>query len=165
MKNIVDRLAECEQISEWIGINDPRLTIATGEPAPNRGAQLRESWEAGLSPKRLVAEVSRLIVPTSVELVHPVTATFDADVRQGKKMSRVCINFASSEDWLRCFPLGNESSMTFGDDDWTVWAGVATCSGDCGLAVFAQQDMEVGETVEARIQPVPNDIFKRIAII
>lgn len=39
MKNMIDRLAECENdtCTEWIGIYDERLIEATGEPAPNRG--------------------------------------------------------------------------------------------------------------------------------
>lgn len=163
----IEQLASCEKITEWVNLNDLRLVEATGEPAPNRGKSLRENWRPELLAKDLELEIARLLVPSNVTLAQPITAAFDADEWRGETRSRVFVNFASEEDWLQCFPLGDTSRLPTSDDDWHAWAGVALCGNVLGLGVFAEELFKdtvswEGAGVQARVQPVPEAIFQRI---
>lgn len=163
----IEQLAMCEKITEWIGLNDPRLVEATGEPAPNRGTSLRDNWSADMQAGNLRLEIARLLVPLDVILAQPVTSLFDVDVWRGETRNRVIVNFGSGDDWLKCFPLGETSRLPTSDDDWRAWAGVALCGQAFGLAVFADETFQNTEPweslgVQARVQPVPDAVFERI---
>ena len=157
MSNIVERLAECEQITEWINPLDQRLVVATGELPPNGGAGLREDWEIGEIPaERLEVEVKRLVVPEAISLRGLVIATADID----NYGSRVLLNFTSKEDWSDCFPVGRDTAIFTDGNGKQAWAGVGVCGNILGLAVFSRE-IEANE-IQANVQPVPKEVFEKI---
>ncbi len=160
MRNTMERLAASEKITDWLGITDDRLVRATDEPSPNGGLHVRESWDGHLPKAMLVAHVSRLLVPGTVELDGPITAELAADEWRGATRRRVHVNFGSEDDWLKCFPLGDQSRLPTSDEDWHAWAGMAVCGEVMGLAVMASEWH--GEGIQARVQPVPDKVFSRI---
>lgn len=166
MSEMINRLARSEQVTEWISLFDERLVRATGQPSPNLGGRLRENWKGISSPLRLEAEIARLLIPAHVELDAEVSVKFNDIPRHGDVSNRVLLNFCTEIDWLKCFPLGNDSQIPHFDDDFRAWAGVALCGSVIGLAVFATEQMDeqlrTVQSVQARVQPVPMEVFGRI---
>lgn len=156
---MIERLACCERVTEWISLFDERLVRATGQPSPNGGARLRENWDEVSSPIRLEAEIARLLIPSHVELDREVSVKFHETEWKGFVTSRVLLDFCTETDWLRCFPLGSDSQVPDDEADFKAWAGVAMCGDVMGLAVFASQQ---DSSVQARVQPVPIEVFGRI---
>ena len=166
MSEMINRLARCEQVTEWISLFDERLVRATGQPSPNRGGGLRENWKCISSPLRLEAEIARLLIPSHVELDGEASVKFDETPRHGDISNRVLLNFCTEIDWLKCFPLGSDSQIPDFDDDFRAWAGLAMCGEVMGLAVFATEQMDeqlrTVQSIQARVQPVPMEVFGRI---
>lgn len=154
MSDIFEKLASCEQITEWINPYDKKLAMATGETVPNGGANLRDGWyEPGHDWVRLEAEIKRLVVP---QIIAPrVIAKFMGD----GDWNRITLNFSSQEDWSTCFPV-NERTHIFTREGKKAWAAVGLCGKILGLAVFAQEQPE--SNIIAKIQQVPEEIFQKL---
>ena len=154
MSEVLRKLANCEQITDWINPSDQRLVDATGEPAPNRGGGLRIGWEECQHDwPQLEAGVKRLIIPSAIGSRVMGAVVGDED------WSRVVLGFQSPEDWRACFPA-NEDTQIFVRDGRQAWAAVGLCENILGLAVFAQE-LESGG-VQAKVQPVPEDVFAKL---
>ncbi len=156
------KLAGCEQITEWVDPWDERLVVATGEIPPNNGATVREPW---MLEKGAVGwaeqEVKRLLVARAVGMIGTVETEFDAQrgyvpVERGT----VVVRFSEMSDWLQCFPVSEQTEIFKNPEGEQAWAGVALCGKVLGLAVFGQEQ-ELGG-VEARVQIVPEDKFRKI---
>lgn len=156
MSEILDKLARCEQVSEWIDPLDGRLVSATGETPPNSGASIREDW--GIQDPELVASlvhhVKRLLV-TEVA-VHQVGADFSRDAWG----DRVTLQLPSVEIWAMCFPVDDKTKIFTSPDGRRSWAGVGICAPELGLAIFSHEIKDSG--VEARIQPVPKEVLAKL---
>lgn len=152
MSEILDKLAACEQINEWVDRHDERIAIATGEPAPSDGGSVREKWQVDASEEvDLASQVRRLIVGQ-----EPLTGTVETST--DRTMGSVVLHFAEAEDWSRCFPVSERTEFTTLQGQ-LAWAALALCD-HVGLAVFAQPTEDQG--VEARVQVVPDEVFRRI---
>lgn len=162
MKSIVERLAQCNQVIEWANPNDARLAIATDEPAPNSGGDVRTEWEVDPREEEIVAaEVKRLLVPNAKVLKGLAHAVFARDAwphEDEPGVGNVVITLTDEQDWHEVFPT--EQSRIFKRRGIQAWAAVALCSDEIGLAVFSKQID--GGGVEARVQQVPDDVLQRI---
>jgi len=153
MSELLDKLASCELVTEWVGPYDERLIFATGETPPNSGALVRDPWdERQRNWPQLATEVKRLIVP---QLLAAKVIANVAHEEGAPDWNWVALNTSNIEDWPTCFPV-NEQTRIFE----RAWAAVGLCSNILGLAVFARQQENNG--VEARVQLVPDRVFEKI---
>ena len=154
MSEILSRLAGCKQVTEWLNPCDSRLVAATGESSPNRGANIREEWWIEKHEFSLLAlAVKRILVPRSIGSRVLALTTGDVDY------NRVVLRFEEPDDWSACFPTEDGTQIFTNQEAEVTWAAVGLCDAVLGLAVFAQKND--GE-VDARIQPVPDEVFAKI---
>lgn len=106
MSDILRKLASCEQITEWVDPYDERLALATGDPIPNGGGNVREGWyEPGHDWLNLEVEVKRLIVPRII--ASRVIARFDGN----GDWNRILLDFPDIRDWSSCFPVSEKTHI------------------------------------------------------
>lgn len=157
MSEILNKLASCEQVSEWVGPYDERLVGATGEPVPNPGANLREEWyEPNNDWDNLSAEVKRLMVPRAI--ASRVVAQFVGD----EDWNRIVLGFRDQQDWSSSFPIKAQTHI-FTRQGRKAWAAVGLCERTLGLAVFAQEQTD--SSVKAKVQLVPEEVFLKLVEI
>lgn len=157
MSEILIKLAACEQITEWVVPADKRILRATNQPRPSggMGGMLRKEWSADKSEWPLLEEqVKRLIVPIAIG--KRAIAEMDGD----EDWNRLRLTVSNRKVWNECFPAGSKTEIFKTEEGQQAWAAVALCGNILGLAVFAQETS--GTTIQARIQPVPEEIFQRI---
>lgn len=161
MSEILKRLASCERVTEWIDPWDKRLIRATGEAPPNGGANVRAAWHLDHDAQTIVSQlVGRLLVPDSVNLRGRLKIGFDELPGYAHSRGTVVLEFSAKDDWAQCFPVGDKTQIFKTAEGLPAWAGLAVCDTLVGLAVFSCETEDDG--VQARIQPVPENIFQKI---
>lgn len=154
MSEILDRLAKCEQVTDWLSKSDPRLEIASGEPAPNDGGGIREGWWESIKDwPQLATEIKRILVPR--EIGSRVMAKVDGT----EDWSLVMLDFETLDDWSSCFPI-NEDSQIFVHDRTRAWAAVGLCEDTFALAVFGRETRK--RNVQSIVQPVIEEVFEKL---
>lgn len=161
MSEVLNKLAACERVSEWLDPWDERLVIATGETPPNSGATVREVWRAGHETQTMIARlVSRLLVPSSIKIEGTLDIGFEELRGYASSQGTVVLDFSAKADWVHCFPVSEQTQIFKTADGLQAWAGLALCDKLLGLAVFSCETETDG--LQARIQPVPDKVFQKI---
>ncbi len=145
MSEILNKLAACERITEWVVPADKRLLRSTGQPRPSggMGGMLREEWIAEKAEwPQVETEVKRLVVPRRIG--KRAVAQMDGDEDWNRLRLTV-----DTKDWDNCFPTRRETQIFRTPEGQQAWAAVALCGRVLGLAVFAVETID--STVEARI--------------
>lgn len=161
MNFTIELLASSERIVEWIDPSDHRLEVATGQEAPNDGGDLRDYWMVRNESERgmVVREVGRLVVAETCE----VSSFFEPTKRLGPpidpNVGTVVMTFDTLDDWATYFPVTEKTRIPV-RNNIKAWAAVALCDKAVGLAVFSSERSD--QSIQARIQPVPTDVFEKI---
>ena len=161
MSEILNRLADGEQITEWIDPWDQRLITATGQKAPNKGGSLRENWRL----PRNTGDIAALLVKrclVSEPCVGDVEASFDRNEVTYVPQDRgtIVLSFSDRRDWSSWFPASPKTEIFKDEDGQQSWAAIGIFAKSFGVAVFSCERSGVG--VESRIQPVPQAMFQKI---
>jgi hypothetical protein len=155
MSKILESLAACELVTEWVSPWDIRLETITGEQPPNRGCLVREDWwlDGESEFPTLATALKRIIVPPMLDKRATAQVTGNLD------WNRVILHLRDQSDWAECFPTEDHTEVRT-QDGLRAWAGIGLCDKFLGLAVFSQE--LISGIVEARVQKVPDDIFDQI---
>lgn len=159
MSEIVEKLAACERITEWVTPWDKRLGEIAGIPVPRAGGNLRELWELTDTDEEneVVHHVGRLLIPAGMRLHGEITTRFASRMYKGS--GNVELEFSDARDWSACFPVSNNTEI-FMKQDRQVWAALALSNRIAGLAIFAVEQDHGG--VLARVQRVPEEDLQRL---
>ncbi len=159
MSEILDKLATCERITEWVDPWDERLVVATGEPSPNSGCNVRKGWfEKPEDWRKLSVEVKRLLVP-EVIASKVVTGVLGDILGENEFWQTVTLDVPSLELWSLCFPVNDRTEIMTRRNN-RIWVGLGLCATNLGIAVFSRLTPE--ETIDARIQLMDEEVFKKL---